>query len=257
MVKAIFFDVDGTLLSHTKNEVAISTRASLDQLREKNIKCVVATGRHMVELAALPVKDITFDGYITLNGQLCLDNSRTIIYGNPITGMEKDCILRLFHEKKIPIMLAESNKIYLNFVNQYVETAQKAISSEIPDLGKYTGNEIYLAVAYVEREQEDVLVEQLPNCKITRWNDYAVDIISCYDGKTTGINQYLSENKINKHETMAFGDGENDMEMLEFVEIGVAMGNSRDHIKAIADYVTASVDDDGIEKALKHYGILQ
>ena len=257
MVKATFFDVDGTLLSHTKNEVATSTKAALDQLREKNIKCVVATGRHMVELAALPVKDIAFDGYITLNGQLCLDDRRTVIYGNPITGAEKDCILRLFHEKKIPIMLAESNKIYLNFVNQYVETAQSAISSEIPDVGKYTGNEIYLAVAYVERGNENVLAEQLPNCKITRWNDYAVDIISCDGGKTSGIKQYLIKNKISKHETMAFGDGENDVEMLKFVEIGVAMGNSVVLTKASADYVTASVDDDGIEKALRHYGIIE
>ena len=55
---------------------------------------------------------------------------------------------------------------------------------------------------------------------------------------------------------MAFGDGENDISMLEFAGIGVAMGNAGDEVKAIADYVTDSVDDDGIEKALVHFGLI-
>ena len=55
---------------------------------------------------------------------------------------------------------------------------------------------------------------------------------------------------------MAFGDGENDMEMLRYVGIGVAMGNASDAVKAAADYVTDTVDDDGIEKALRHFGLI-
>ena len=56
---------------------------------------------------------------------------------------------------------------------------------------------------------------------------------------------------------MAFGDGENDMEMLRFAGIGVAMGNSSDPVKAAADYVTDTVDNDGIEKALRHFGMIE
>ena len=61
---------------------------------------------------------------------------------------------------------------------------------------------------------------------------------------------------IDREETMAFGDGENDMEMLRYVGIGVAMGNASDAVKAAADYVTDTVDDDGIEKALRHFGLI-
>ena len=57
-------------------------------------------------------------------------------------------------------------------------------------------------------------------------------------------------------EIMAFGDGDNDIDMLKFAGIGVAMGNAGDAVKAAADYVTASVDDDGIEKALEHFGLI-
>ena len=101
MIKAVFFDVDGTLVSHAENEVPASTRRSINKLKERNIKCVVATGRHMLELAELPVRDIEFDGYITLNGQLCLDDRRSVICGTPISGKDKEQIIRLFEEQRL------------------------------------------------------------------------------------------------------------------------------------------------------------
>jgi hydroxymethylpyrimidine pyrophosphatase-like HAD family hydrolase len=61
---------------------------------------------------------------------------------------------------------------------------------------------------------------------------------------------------INFCQTMAFGDGGNDITMLKYVALGVAMGNANPEVKAIADYVTDDVDNDGILKALKHFGII-
>lgn len=55
---------------------------------------------------------------------------------------------------------------------------------------------------------------------------------------------------------MAFGDGVNDIEMLEYVSIGVAMGNAREETKKVADYITDDVDNDGILKALEHFKLL-
>lgn len=57
-------------------------------------------------------------------------------------------------------------------------------------------------------------------------------------------------------ETMSFGDGGNDISMLRHAAIGVAMGNAKDDVKQMADYITASVDEDGIAKALKHFGVI-
>lgn len=69
-------------------------------------------------------------------------------------------------------------------------------------------------------------------------------------GKTAGVKAYLKANNLEKEETMAFGDGDNDIEMLKYVQIGVAMGNAGCEVKANADYITDSVDNDGIMKAL-------
>lgn len=256
MVKAIFFDIDGTLVSHTRNEVPESTRTSLEQLAEKGIQRVVATGRHILELPLLPVNDIRFDAYITLNGQLCLDAQGNILFGSPITGKCRDCIIRMFNEKTIPIMIVEKERMYINFVDQHVEIAQEAISTPVPVVGAYTGNEIYQAIAYLERGLEDTLTGQMLGCKVTRWNDFAVDIIASSGGKRTGIKEYLRMNHIKREETMAFGDGENDIEMIRYVQIGVAMGNADDQVKENADHVTSSVDSNGIEEALSVFGIL-
>lgn len=256
MIKAVFFDVDGTLVSHTRGEVSASTREAVSRLKAKGIRCVVATGRHMSELRKLPVKDIGFDAYITLNGQLCLGRDHTVISSSEITGVDKDRIIRLFEEKEIPIILVEKDRMYINFVNREVEQTQKDISSDMPERREYTGGEIYQAIAYVGKDREDWLKNILPGSRITRWNDRAVDIISRNGGKVTGIKRYLKENHISAQESMAFGDGENDMEMLEFAGVGIAMGNAEDMVKKSADYVTDSVDNRGIENALRYFSVI-
>ena len=61
---------------------------------------------------------------------------------------------------------------------------------------------------------------------------------------------------ISNEEIMAFGDGENDIDMLKFAGVGVAMGNANDRVKRHADYVTDCVDQDGIKKALQYYKMI-
>lgn len=256
MIKAVFFDVDGTLVSHTQKKVPDSARLALEQLSTKGIKRVLATGRHMLELALLPLSDIRFDAYITLNGQLCLDGDGRILSENPITGEARQRVLELFNGTQIPVMLVEKDRMYINFINRHVELAQQAISTPLPQLGTYSGNEIYLAIAYIEKGREKALSEQLPGCRITRWNDYAVDIISFSGGKVAGIRDYLHASGIPREDTLAFGDGENDMDMLKYVGTGIAMGNADDDTKACADYIAKSVDDDGILDALRALKVL-
>ncbi len=84
MIKAIFFDIDGTLFSHTQNKIPDSTLESLSILRQKGIKTIIATGRHKIDIKRLPVKDIPFDGYLTLNGQLLLDENLIAYASTPI-----------------------------------------------------------------------------------------------------------------------------------------------------------------------------
>ena len=254
MVKAVFFDVDGTLLSHKTKSVPDSARRAIVKLQEKGIQCVVATGRHKIFLDMLPVRDIGFDFYILLTGQLGMDKDGHVIAGHPLCGTGKERVVQMFQNKTIPMMFLEKDSTYANFIDAAVEKAHKAVSTPVPPVGEYTGGDIYQAIAYVD---EKVTLAELEDCcKLTRWNDFAVDIIAKEGGKVAGIQAFLEEYGITREETMAFGDGENDMEMLEFVKVGVAMGNADECVKGVADYVTDAVDNDGIEKALIALGLL-
>ena len=83
-----------------------------------------------------------------------------------------------------------------------------------------------------------------------------MDIIPADGGKGNAIERILERYGLSREDAIAFGDGDNDIDMLRYAHIGVAMGNAGEHVKTHADYVTACVDDDGIYKALKVYGLL-
>lgn len=256
MIRVVFFDVDGTLLSHTDATVSPGTRAALDALKQSGILRVLATGRHSSELADLPVRDLTFDGAVTVNGQLCLDGDGSVFYDHPIIGPDRELLLDLFREGNIPLLLVERDRTYINFVNDRVRQAQAAISSPLPAVEPASGGPVYQVIAYADPAEEAALREQLSGCRLTRWNPYGVDILSADGGKVAGIEAFLRHCGLRREEAMAFGDGDNDAEMLSFVGTGVAMGNARESAKRSADYVTASVDEDGIAKALRHFGLL-
>lgn len=256
MIKAAFFDVDGTVYSHESKCVPESAIEALKALRKKGIKTFLATGRHFSEIDEFPVGKIPFDGYVMLTGQLCTDGKRNVIFGNAIDGADAEYLLNEFKKKEMPVMLVEKDKLYINLVNEIVINGQAEISSPIPEVMEYKGDPVYQIICYGGKELEMELIPKLPNCKITRWCPFGIDVISKTGGKVTGIKKMLEVHGIGQEEVIAFGDGENDIEMLQFAGIGVAMGNAEPEVKAVADYVTTDIDDDGILNALKHFEIL-
>ena len=257
MIKAAFFDVDGTLLSHTTYSVPQSTRDSLDILRKKGIKTYLCTGRHAVELDLLPVTDIPFDGYITLNGHLCLDKNRQMLFSIPFPEDTARALISIFKEQQLPLVLVEESGLTLNFINDTVIQAQKTISTPVPDVAPYDGKPIYQATTFIDRQEDDRLRSIMPpNCHAARWNDRGVDLILDGGGKVAGIRYVIEQEGILPEECIAFGDAENDIDMLMFCGIGIAMGNAQDKVKESADYVTTDVDHDGIRNALRFYGII-
>ncbi len=256
MIKTIFFDVDGTLVSHKTNSVPASTIQAIQQLKEKGIQIVIATGRHKIDLQRMPVNQLQFDAYITLNGQMTLDQNMNLLHGTPLNPITQEKIIHLFNEKQIPITLIEQDQMYINFINDYVKIAEEAVSSPLPTINTYTGNTIYQAIPFVSDEKLNEFIHTLPHAKVTRWNKYGVDIIDEHGGKLEAIRQYMQANNLHKDECMAFGDGENDSAMLQEVGIGIAMGNACDKAKQAATYITDDIDHNGILNALNHFNIL-
>lgn len=256
MIKAAFFDFDGTILSHTTGIISESTKYALMQLRKKGIRIYLATGRHILAIQELMGNQITFDGYITLNGQLCLNKNKDVIFDFPIDEKDLNIMVSIFESKEIPIMFVEQRAMYINYINNDVVKTQKAISTPNPDVGKYSGEKVYQFIVYDDGKIVNKLMEELPNCKMSRWNKYAVDIINQIGGKVTGIQYFLNSKGILPSEIVAFGDGENDIAMLDYAGIGIAMGNADKEIKEAADYVTTHIDDNGIINGLYYLGLI-
>lgn len=255
-VKAIFFDIDGTLIPLDQKDIPENTKKALLALKEKGIKIVVCIGRHKNELVAFDGTDIPFDAYITMNGQMCLDADMNFLLGNEIDPGEAEILGHIFKAKKIPFMIKTEDNIYMNYVDEVVQSVQGSTNGVIPDISEYHGEKIFQIGAFMNKDRQEFLNDLLDYCDITRWNDLGIDIIPKNGGKSKGIQSFLESNNIKLEETMAFGDSLNDLDMIKYVHIGVAMGNSKQELKDVADYVTDDSDKDGIYKALKHFGVL-
>lgn len=258
MVKAVFFDIDGTLLSHSTNSVPASARRALEELREKGILTFIATGRHLPELRKLRALDgLHFEGFVTLNGQYCC-NEQGVIYHCPIDPRDIATLLSYLKEHPHPCILVEQDQMYINFHNDHVARVQAAIHTDMPPLGDLNrGYEqpIYQAILYMQESDLGQLPD-MPGIRLTFWNMGGADLIPRSGGKAAGIAKVLEHYGIDKSETMAFGDGHNDVDMFSAVGTAVAMGNACRAAKEAAHYITDTVDEDGIWNALVHFGVL-
>ena len=256
MIRAIFFDIDGTLVSHAISDIPKGVLESFLQMQKRGIRLFLATGRHISEFKSLPLHNYPFDGYVTQTGQICYDRDFKPVYEEALTDDDTKILTRLFNEKEIPIVLLNNDSLYINFVNSLVVRTQEEINTPIPQIGTYHGEKLFGATVFGTAEQTAVIAAQLPGCKESSWNRYASDIVLKEAGKVNGIKRMLEQYGIDRSEIMAFGDADNDIDMIRFAQIGIAMGNATNLLKSNSDYVTASVDDDGILKALAYYQLI-
>ena len=109
---------------------------------------------------------------------------------------------------------------------------------------------------FFSEEDEKAISPSMPHCVSARWHPNFTDITVQGADKGNALKQMSKHLGIGLEECIAFGDGGNDMTILQTAGIGVAMGNAYEGVKAVADYVTTSVDEDGIRNAFIHFGII-
>ncbi|MCD7938211.1 MAG: Cof-type HAD-IIB family hydrolase [Tannerellaceae bacterium] len=258
MIKAIFFDIDGTLVSFNTHRVPESTVNALRALREKGIKLFIATGRHLMAINNLG--DLQFDGYVTLNGSYCFAGKDEVIYKNPIDPADLEALLTYQETvEDFPCIFVQESAMYLNYKNETVTEILDLLDFPEPPhrpLREVPAGDVFQLIAFFNEGQEPKIMSHLPGCAATRWSPLFTDVVSAGGSKQTGIEKVLDYYGLTREEIMAFGDGGNDIEMLTFAGTGVAMGNAEEEVKQVAGYVTSSVDEDGIYRALQHFGLL-
>lgn len=260
MIKAVFFDLDGTLLSPTTGFCSPATKAALFEMKKKGIKLCVATGRSPYEFTLSPIiEGLPFDAIVALNGLCCYDNEG-IIYQRLFDKEDLALLIDKVKAVNCPCMIIKKDDMYINFINDHVRQAHAAIHSPMPRTGELSdamNEDVIMTMVYhpVGEDADDTL-SVLRKSHATRWHPYSVDVVPNGCSKKTGIDEVLKKYGIEWDEVMAFGDGENDHKMLQSAKIGVAMGNSDPILLSGDFYVTDDADHDGIVSALKHFGLI-
>ena len=228
----------------------------LAEARRRGLLLFIATGRHRCDLNNLG--DLAFDGYVTLNGQYCYD-ARGVIYCRSIDPNDIRTAVGLIEREPFPCLFIEEDRMYINCADDNFRAAQRLLNFGDPPVespSRALRTDIFQLMPFIGPEREPWLMERLPRCRSTRWNPYFMDVVPEGGSKSVGIDAICRSYGIAPDETMAFGDGQNDIEMLRHAGIGVVMGNAAEEVQAAADYVTASVDEDGVSRALRHFGLI-
>jgi Cof subfamily protein (haloacid dehalogenase superfamily) len=256
MIKALFFDIDGTLVSFNTHVIPQSTIDAIEAAKRKGIKVFISTGRPKVIINNLG--DLAFDGYITMNGSYCYVGEE-VIYKCKIPQEDVQTMAEMIEKDAIPCVFVEEDR--MNICNNNEKTEEFERTLRVPPMTAITAKEaatkdIFQMSPFITKEQEQTIMPLLPHCSAGRWCPIFADVIAANTGKAKGVDEIIKYFGFSLTETMSFGDGGNDITMLHHAAIGVAMGNAVDRVKQAANYVTTSVDDNGIMNALKHFNII-
>lgn len=257
MVKALFFDIDGTLVSFDTHTIPQSALDAISRVRRMGIKVFICTGRPVPFINN--IDGLETDGIISVNGACCSTNDDGVIYRNIVS---RDDIRRIIdYQRSHPMAIAFVNNEKAFMVNptkasDEVYRLLAIPAPEIRPIEEALEMDVMQVIAFFTKNDEEMMMSSvLRECDANRWHPAFADCIAKNTNKATGIDMVCRHLGIETSETMAFGDGGNDIAMLRHAGIGVAMGNASDEVKQHADYVTTSVDEDGIANALGHFFI--
>lgn len=255
MIKAAFFDVDGTLLSFKTHRVPASTERALEAMRERGIKTVISTGRPVYQMPEFLLDG--FDAYITLSGQYCFD-ADGVYRSQPIDDADVRAVVEQVDAGVYDSLCMQGEDSFVNEFSPRVLAAAKnaGLTYRKDDFHKAFDAPVYQFCAFVPPEDDHIVHEVTSNIITTRWCDIFCDIVPAAGGKDFGVRATLERMGIAPEEAIAFGDGENDLSMFGAVGTSVAMGNAWGGTKDAATFVTTDVDHDGVWNACEHFDLI-
>jgi len=257
--KIIFFDIDKTLYDPNIKAIPKSTINALKQLHEKaDIEIAIATGRAYYMLHVIDEIKPFIDIYITINGQIIIKDGKTI-YRNPLSKNDVRFVVDLFQEHNLKYGFLGEYDETLNIVDEKGKRAFELVDMKLPRLDPdfYKEHDVFQMWAFCEQKNHKIFEDKLAHLNVVSWLGDGFDVLSYGMSKKQGIQKMLELLEISLENTYAIGDGDNDIEMLDYIPHSVAMGNASEKAKAHAKHITKDIQDDGVYHALEMLGLIE
>ncbi len=253
MTNIYFFDIDNTLLDHRSNEIPESAIASIETLKHAGHTVVIATGRSYGH--AKPYIDQIGPSYaITLNGAQILKEDQEVL----AIPLARQALIDLFNW-----MYAQGYHYGLNDgLNAHISGSAPEVLSVLhsvamavkSDVGGLLEQDVYQGWLFFDEALDATLMPEIlaryPDFDLVRWHPSAVDVLPKAINKWTGCQWVMQQTGFTADQAIAFGDGLNDMEMLQGVGLGIAMDNGHPELKAIANRIAPALHLDGVATML-------
>ncbi len=258
---AVFCDIDGTLVEESEFIFQPTEKVieALHRVKEKGYLIGVATGRAR---CYIPDLRIDFDCYVSCNGAAAEVDGEAL-FSDTIAGAELEELLAFMEEREIGCCLENSRMCHYNKAAERdlktileVFRLDKSVFHPLSSVEEAVANKIMVSFDSMEKYQALVQAFGERYRIPLHRNGMSADLGKRSISKATGIQAVLKRLEIPMDYTYAFGDYDNDIQMLETVAHGVAMTPHSEKLKEIAEFVTKSVKEDGVYWGLKHYGLI-
>ena len=257
-IKIIFFDIDDTLRNSKTGFIPSTIPTVFQQLREKGILTGIATGRGIFGVVP-EIKALKPDFFVTLNGAYIEDKKGNVIYSNKIAKDKVEEYIAWTKEVGIDYGLVGSHAAKLSRRTEMISQAIDPIYPNLevdPDF--YRKEDIYQMWTFEDQGDDLTLPESLASTlRMVRWHEYSSDVVPISGSKAAGVAKVVDQLGLKPENVMVFGDGLNDLELFDYAGISIAMGISHEKIKEKADYITKTLEEDGIFDALEGFGMVE
>lgn len=257
MVKAVtFFDLDGTLLN-AQTQLDEDVISAMHALQANDVLPVISSGRNLFEIRDIMAKT-GIDSVVSANGDY------VILNGKPVYEARFDVPLmtqfETFTKQETGDAFAALNDraARLNQASDAAKQAYDFVNSPVPvvDNAFWQTEPVYMMIVFTDHDDERYQSAFENDLTFYRNTPFSMDIVVKGGSKQTGMKHLLDRDELRGVPTYAFGDGNNDISMLELVDHPVAMGNALPHVKPYAEFVTTKNIDHGIVNGLQHFNLI-
>lgn len=250
--KYIFFDLDGTLIDHSENKVREKTLLLIKELKKNGHELFIATGRPPSLFYGID-KELGIESYIAANGCIAVYKD-DIILNRPIPKQMVKKVVDYAVENSIDVGFESKDDYVVHTkITDLVDKFSDIFHLEYPDVVKdyHLSNDVYQMVFFYTKDDYKRYEEMFPGLWFNFSCEYGLDINLEGGLKDLGVKAMKDYLDIDIKDIICVGDGFNDVTMIEYAGLGIAMGNAKEEVKNRADMVAGHISDDGLYNIFK------